>query len=489
MITEYLKILRAYRIPEGKPVKEEVEQKTAARPDSPMYLEVLAILQDKNRSDSDKLRDIQTIVLGAILSKNVYIDSNGDRVVCSHTLAVLAGDMEEDRRTFYDTWTDAQNAHRVCKFCGQHVIQVDAIDQDEYDDRGILIKQKSVLEGQQSVLSDTVHAYIANVKDLVHVFNMNEIPESLCFQLMSILQIMPNVNLLEQILAAGRFIDRSLKKDSNKTYIRGSLGIALAILILQSDTTLVPRRSFGPKPLKLNGYPRDTEDVNAEKYTIIDSLIYVLDKTYRGFPTALEGPTAPVIRKLLNSSKDIRTNTILSLNNLFKFKPETRTLLNTAKNNREVRSAEVINVFIPIVMPPSPEDIGKIREYSPCDTVTTSILASENPPRIRQPVIDLRSGLTPSELRSKVVKAVSVREEVELIPKARIQELESITKKQDDKKVLLSLGIPVVESYRTNLSVASRLADTFLDPIPIRNVDSKQNSKELLNIGSGFLFK
>ena len=154
-----------------------------------------------------------------------------------------------------------------------------------------------------------------------------------------------------------------------------------------------------------------------------------------------------------------------------------------------MRSAEVINVFIPIVMPPSPEDIGKIREYSPCDTVTTSILASENPPRIRQPVVDLRSGLTPSELRSKVVKAVSVREEVELIPTARIRELASITKTQDDKKSLLSLGIPIVESYRTNLSVASRLADTFLDPIPIRNVDSNQVADDLRDIGSGFLFK
>lgn len=489
IISEYLKILRAYRIPEGKPKKEEAEQKTPARPDSPVYLEVLAILQDKNRSDSDKLRDIQTIVLGAILSNQVYNDSNGDRVVCSHTLAVLAGDMETDRRTFYDTWTEAQNAHRVCKFCGQHVVQVDAIDQDEYDDRGFLIKQKAVLEGPKNVLSDTLSAYISNIQDLVHVFDQSDISESLCFQIISILQVMPNVNILQQILAAGKLIARSLKKDSTTNSMRGALGIALAILILQSDPSLVPRRSFGSKPLKLNGYPRDTEDINAEKYTIIDSLIHVLDKTYRGFPTALEGPTAPVIRILLNSSKSIRANTVISLKNLFKFKPETRKLLDDAKNTRDVRSAEFINVFMPTVMPPSPEDIGKIREYSPCDTVTTSILINENPPRIRQPVIDLHSGLTPSKLRSKVVKAVSVREEVELVPKARIRELEIISENDDDKKDLLSLGIPVVESYRTNLSVASRLADKFLDPIPIRNIDSNQDADDLRDIGSGLLFK
>jgi hypothetical protein len=212
------------------------------------------------------------------------------------------------------------------------VIQVDAIDQDEYDDRGILIKQKSVLEGPKNIMSDTLSAYISNIQDLVHVFNQADISESLCFQIISILQVMPNVNLLKQILAAGKLIARSLTKDLNTNSMRGALGIALAILILQSDPSLVPRRSFGPKPLKLNGYPRDTEDVNAEKYTIIDSLIYVLDKTYRGFPTALEGPTAPVIRLLLNSSKSIRANTVISLKNLFKFKPETRKLLDDAKN-------------------------------------------------------------------------------------------------------------------------------------------------------------
>jgi hypothetical protein len=485
IITEYLKFLRAYRIPEGKPVKEETVQKTPAIPDSPMRLEVLAILQDKKRSDSDKLKDIQTLVLNTIFSNNTYRDSNGNRVVCAHTLAILGGDMETDRRKFYDTWTVAQNAHRVCQFCGQQVTQVDAVDQDEYDDRGILIKQKSVLGGPQSIHSNVLE----NSAKLNAYFKKEDISESLCFQLMSILQVMPDTNLLKQFLAIGRNITNKLKKDSTTISVKGGVGIALAILILQSDITLIPRRSFGPKPLKLDGYPRDTEDINAEKYTIIDSLIHVLDKTYRGFPTALDGPTAPVIRALLKNPGTIRSNAVTALKMIFKNNPEIRTLLDNAKANAVVRTPESINVFMPVVLPPLPNDIGKVREYTPCDAVTTAILASENPPRLRQPIIDLRSGLTPSELRSKVVKAVSVREEVALIPEGRIQELASITEKQTDKEVLLSLSIPISTSYRTNLIVASRLADKFLDPIPIRNVDSNQIGDDLRDIGSGFLFK
>ena len=482
MITEYLKILRAYRIPMGPPTKEEPVQKTPARPDSPLYLEVLAILQDKNRSNSDKLKDIQTIVIDAILSNEVYTDSKGDRVVCSHTLAVLAGDMEDDRRKFYDKWTVAQNAYRICRFCGQHVVQVDAVDQDEYDDRGFLIKQKAALEGPKSVLSDTLSSYISNVRDLVHVFDQTDISESLCYQIISILQVMPNVNRLNQILAVGRSMAKPLKQDSTNNSLRGGLGVALAILILQSDASLVPKRSFGPKPLKLNGYPRDTEDVNAEKFTIIDSLLYAIEKTYRGFPSALDGPAAPIIRTVLTDSKKIRNNTVVALKNIFKIKPEIRTLLNNAKMSMDVRDIESTNITLPLSIPPSPEDIGKIREYIPCDAVTTSILTSEVPPRIRQPVIDLRSGLTPSQLRTKVTKAISVREEVAFIEKAVIQE------KEAKKKEAMTMKIEISPSYRTNLMVASRLADAFLDPMPIRNVDFQQNPDDLRDIGSGFLY-
>jgi hypothetical protein len=44
-------------------------------------------------------------------------------------------------------------------------------------------------------------------------------------------------------------------------------------------------------------------------------------------------------------------------------------------------------------------------------------------------------------------------------------------------------------SYRTNLMMASRLADKFLEPMPIRNVDFQQIPDDLRDIGSGFYLK
>lgn len=491
MMTDYLKLLQSFRaIPPSK-IKDEFANKTEARPDSVLHTEVLAILHDPERDDRDKRKDLQEIIQPAILSNQIYTDANGDFVLCSHTLAVLGGDLEEDRRRFYDTWTDARDGQRVCKFCGAHIVSVDFVDQDEYDERGYLIKDKEILVNPKTVKSEQITSIYTKISDLKNVFNQADISESLCFQLISIIQVLPDVQKVQQLLNHTRdFYKKAFGKKKPSElgaylYVRGGLGVAMAVLLLQSDPSLVPKRSFGPTPLKLSGYPRDIDDPNAENYTIVDALLDVIDKTYRGFPTALQGPASTVIRSVLTEPKKIRTATFAVFKNLFTQNPELKTLLENAKANRSTHVVEQPKALIPAVLPPA--TLQTIQEYVPCRLNTTAIFASDVLPSVVQPVIALRSGLQPSELRTTVQKSESIREDVERIPKTSIQ---TRLAKKDDKLVSAYFRagkLRTESSYRTKLLLASVLSNHFLIPNTIANVDPTQHPDELRDIGTGYL--
>jgi hypothetical protein len=53
----------------------------------------------------------------------------------------------------------------------------------------------------------------------------------------------------------------------------------------------------------------------------------------------------------------------------------------------------------------------------------------------------------------------------------------------------LSTRIRVGEEYRTNLLLAARVADIFLNPISVRTVDSTQKPDELRDISRGFVYE
>lgn len=493
MLTDYIKLLQSHRTIQRKPIKDEFAKKTEARPDSVLHTEVLAILHDPERDDRDKLKDLQEIIQPAILSNQTYTDANGEFVLCSHTLSLLNGNLEEDRYRFYDTWTDVRDGQRVCKFCGAHIVSVDFVNQDEYDERGFLIQDKEALGNSKAIKSEQMTSVYMKISDLSSVFNQADISESVCFQLISILQVLPDIQNIQQLLNHTRHYSKIVFGKKTKaelekfTNFRGGLGIAMVILLLQTDPSLVPKRSFGPTPLKLSGYPRDTDDPAAEKYTIMDALINVVDKTYRGFPTALQGPSAQVIRSILTEPKKIRDNIIASIKSLLTQKPEIKQWLENAKSKLGTYVKEQPKTLIPAVLPP--ETLQTIQSYVPCRLNTTSIFASEVLPSVVQPTIALRSGLQPSELRTTVQKSVSVREEVERMSE---EALETLFNKKDDEtvKAYINSGkITNKSSYRTNLLLASVLSNYFLIPNAIPNVDPTQHKDELRDIGTGYLME
>ena len=296
--------------PIGQVVKKEsVVAKTPAQADSVRRTEVLAIQSDPQRYSEDKVRDIREILReGTTLSKNVYVDFDGIFVVCSHTLSILEGDLATDRRKFYDTWTVREDGFRVCRFCGEHVNADVYVDAEEYDEEGFLIRNADAFEVDVHSPSG-ITDYVTGLRRLQPLFVLTSAHDDAMFLILSLLQVLPTAEGLEPLLKFGRQIAAvQFTKGSADQIARfqGMTGLATAALLLQTHIPmLIPRRSFGPRPLILSGYPRDTS--TPSEFTIVDTLMGVLRKTFEAFPTTFRGPAKSLVRAILNKPSEVKT--------------------------------------------------------------------------------------------------------------------------------------------------------------------------------------
>jgi hypothetical protein len=140
-------------------------------------------------------------------------------------------------------------------------------------------------------------------------------------------------------------------------------------------------------------------------------------------------------------------------------------------------TVEQPSALLSIVAPP--KEMNTVKGYPVCPTVHP-LWTNGRPAPIVQRDVPLRSGLFPASNLTVVDPAVSVRETPALIPKAEIAQ-------RYKKKTGLQPILPIGEDYKTNLALASRLADVFELPTPVRNVDPSQNKDELRDIGQGYL--
>jgi hypothetical protein len=480
IIKHYMEDLVFHRIPEEVGKKVITEPKTPARPESLKRKEVLAILDDPHRLAEDKLRDIQEILRDAFLSNNLYSDAESLFVACAHTLAVLGGDFAEDRRKFYDTWTVKDSGFRVCKYCGEQIVNEDYEDQTEFTAKGLAIRHADALP-TQTFHGEGIASFTTDLRALQPLFAEDAVDQT-AFLLLSILQVLPSAEQLTPMLQTIRAFAKRQFEDPKKSADmvnkrKGVAGLAAVALLLQSHIpALVPRRSFGATPLKLAGYPRDAP--KPEDYSIVDSLMMVLRKTFEAYPTSFKGLPAAVIRGILGNSKEIRTATIGILDYFVKNDNGIRSALQKAKSMYEADPPrEEPNKLIPIVFPPKEMDV--ITRFGECPSARP-ILSLGAVPKVTQAVIPLRTGIEASAYMQDIVPSVSLRERVAPIPKAEIQ---ARYKKKP------TLKVPIRSDYRTNIMLASRLADIFELPIPIRNVDPEQKQDELRDIAQGFLFE
>lgn len=471
----------ALATPIPEPRNKEIPfQKHPSRPDSVLRQEVQVVMDDEQRLPEDRLADIRELVkTNTQFVDNVYLDMDSNFVVCAHTLAVLGGDLAANKDAFYATWTVKLDGFRVCKFCGQQVVPMDYVVQDEYDDDGFLIRNADSLQ-EKTFTGEGIVSFTTSIQSLRTMLDLANPVDDTCFLLLTLLQVLPNAEMFLTYVKKGRELATKqfgTKADDKANKFRGAIGFAVTILLLQSHMPiLVPRRSFGARPLKLNGYPRDA--TTPDEYSILDSLMLVLQKTFESYPESFKGSSLSFLRGVLNNPKDMKKTVTVLLGALLK-DPAIKTALETAKAHMDsMPIVEQPKTLIPIV--PPPKEMNILKGYPECPSARL-IWTNERPPKIVQDAVPLIPGLHAATNKTLLDPSPSQRVSTRVVPKPEIAARYKLKPK--------STRIPIRDSYRLNLMLVSRLADIFTLPNPIRTVDPTQNPAELRDLAQGLVFE
>jgi len=478
ILESYVKALVNARLIEPKPSKESKVQKIPAAEVSQLRRQVVALLGDPERLAEDKLRDITELIKGGILSEKIYTDSKGLFLICSHTLALLGGDLAADRRAFYDTWTAKVDGFRVCKSCGEHINSDVLEDQEEFTDDGRVIRHADALQVKKFD-GHGVADHVKTLSGLKELFDFSKPSDEVFFMLISLLHVIPEVDQLQPILEMGRKVSAQLEKAKLDG---GVAGIAQMVLMIQShNPPLVPRRSFGSKPLTLRGYPRDA--AKPEGYTIVDSMMLVLSKTLEAYPTSFKGSSATTMRAVLNQPKKTKNLVEKTIDTLIKGSKPLQTALEQAKTVLPAEEPLKPSTMIPggLVMP-TKDTFGKIVSPPTCPSLR-AYWTSGRPPKLKQPDVPLRAGINhferPGSDKTKLIeKPVSER----VTPK-------SVDVKSTEVKARLKMGKDGSEDWHTNVLIATRLASVFGLPTPVRTIDSTQKNDDLRDITKGYIYE
>ena len=456
-------------------VKPPTLSKFGAQPTSALRQQVLAVMNDPQRLPEDKEQDIQLLLQTAIHSKEQYTDKEGLFVLCDHAVSILQGDLAKDRLGFYRTWTAIEDGSRVCRVCGEQVTNDVLVDQDEFTEEGRLAKHNDAL-GQVLVGRIGVDEYTRDLRSMMPLFAMTDPSDATAYLLLSLLQVLPDPAQVTPVLQFARTISTALAKtDSDATRrARGTVGIAAAAALLQLHLpALTPRRSFGPRPLMLDGYPRDS--AKAEGFTIADSLLLVLRKTFEAFPTSFQGPSLPVLQSVMHENKTLRTQ-VLGL--LPKFVKQFPTQFERAKAEFGLRPpAPQPVMMIPVVLPPT--EMGRFTRFSPCSSFRLTWI-SRILPLSRQPTVEIRAGLTSSPLSRRVREYPSVRAVPAAVPVSEISKRLKIP-------IPTRMGIEPTDSWTVNSLLIARLSAIAQIATPVADMDPTASPDLLRDITKWYL--
>jgi hypothetical protein len=445
------------------------EQKTPGKPDSAHRREAVALLQDPRRHSRDKLRDLEAIVKDDILESNVYRDADGQFVLCEHTMAILAGDLEKDRAFFYDVWTATSDGWRVCKYCGERLLGDDLVDQADFDEQGFVMNKKESLPVGQTFHGEAVAAFAVGLKAISGIFQMENASDSVAFYVLSLLQVLPEAETTAFFLSQGRAQVAKLgKMTDTKLEAAGAIGLAITVLLLQAHVPLLEaHRAFWSKSLSFAGYPRDASA--PERFSLIDILLMVLENTYRGYPAELPGPVKPFIRAVLSKPRSIRMIVVELLNKRLLPTKEIQDSLAEARALVKRSPDEPATTTLPLQQ----EELT-IKGYPSC-VAGHALLSGTLPPRLRQPEVALRRG----------IQAPSSREAVSISPSERVKVAE-VPRDQIRRRLALK-GTISKDSTQTNLLLANHLANLTRNPLPIATVDPTQTPGLLRDIAKGLV--
>jgi hypothetical protein len=207
-------------------------------------------------------------------------------------------------------------------------------------------------------------------------------------------------------------------------------------------------------------------------------MLYVLRKTFEAYPTSFKGPSAAVVRAILSNPKRIKQQVSFLAGTEIKkrqnIKDELARAAEYVKSQPE-SSEQQVKSLVPVV--PPPKVLGVITRYDPCPSGRPVLITGREPKFTQDPLVfDTR--LFPSRNKVLIQPSVSVRIQVAPVQKKEVTE-------QLRKKLT---NFPISKGPLTNLTVASRLADIFLQPIPLRRLDPTESADVLRDACLGYLY-
>jgi len=304
ILKDHTKLIKVFNLIEDS--EKEVKYEHIENKDIGQYRKyVLLVLKDENRAEPDKSRAIRVLVrdLDTTPDNSQYLDEEGRFVICKHTLEMLDEDVAFD---FFKKWTTVRDGKRVCNSCNEEVSSLVLENQDQYDEDGRLIVSQDVLDKDFRV---EVGSDILSVEELKPLFNFDSAGANIFYVLINLFQIMPARSQIEKLLNFIRFVESKAKKEGDAKKNGGIAGIACTVVLLQTHNPfLIPRRSFNEKTVKLNGFPRDSDD-EKEAYSL-DFILNCIKKTFETFPYSIKEPITTIIGSVLTSRKTTRDDII-----------------------------------------------------------------------------------------------------------------------------------------------------------------------------------
>jgi len=411
ILKEHQQLLKFFQFLETKE-KPVVYEKYASQSQSDLRRQIIAVLKDEDRMPIDKAEGIEKLLRGTFLKEALYFDTTDSFLICSHTLAELRGELENDQDDFYNKWTAIDEGFRSCIFCGERINADVYTAQDDFDEEGNVIKSHDVLEASSFHGETHVAAFANSINKLKPAFVLENPGEAILYLLLSLVQVLPtesqllpilqNIRELTNVLRSNKKIEKTAKERTE-----GILGIAGMVVLLQTHNPfLIPRRSFGSKILKLTGYPRDTED-SADSPTL-DIVISILKTTFESSPNTFKGPTTTLLRLVISKPKEVRKESIMFLKQAAqKFK--TQFLAAKERYQVPLDTTTISQLSLPVLRIEKPsyspsEKIGEEEKKSECNIpMPKTYLTGRLPPNVVQDPIIL-SPTKPSNLAKYIYK-------------------------------------------------------------------------------------
>ena len=453
ILRDHVKLFKHYKH-EEKVVEEKYEHIEAK--DIGQYRKyVLLVLGDPNRADPDKSRAIRVLVRDMDLSPdgNQYLDSDGNFVVCKHTIEMMDEEVTND---FFKKWTTPRDGKRECISCGEHVVGEIYENQDQYDENGRLIVSQEVIDKDFVVEGNSD---IQSLEEMKPLFNFDRAGSNILYVLINMIQILPSRSQLEKVLNFIKFIESKAKGDSELKRNGGLAGIASIVILLQTHNPfLIPRRSFNAKTVKLNGFPRDSED-DKEAYSL-DFILNVIKSAFEKFPYNIKEPITTIIGNVLTSRKKTRDDIIkfLAFARDKGFKEE----FESAKERYELQKPEEVikkQFELPVL-------INKKTDFEPQETLGTE-------------TISLCGNIESSSVMVGRLLPILTQEEVPLTKTEAVRSAVTISSKwteppklkltSKEVQALLKKGFPSTKK----LPNAKKLIDSKPDPIAMISLLSR----------------